>query len=122
MAEDLHAEEEPVPEGKPDARLKLPESKRLRSLAPMVPFMMAELRSLWDRDDWSKSEIQLAREVTRLCGRLGAPELLFADDPKANQRSLTLLAGWFRDYVSSPAGMGSMIFTLDYGPFGGRHP
>lgn len=116
--EEPPAEEELLPEGEPDARLKPLMPGKLR-FASIVPFMMAELKPLWGRDNWSKHEIQLAREVTRLCKRLGAPELLFGDDPEANQRSLALLAGWFRDYVSMPAGMGSMIFTMDYGPFGG---
>jgi hypothetical protein len=102
---------------RPDARLPLPVRGEERRLAPLVPPLMAELRPLWKAEAWHPGDLELARGTMRLCARLGAPPVPFGPDATANQRSLALLAGWFRDYVATPGGMAAMILTFDDGPF-----
>jgi hypothetical protein len=104
---------------RPDARLPLPVQGENRRLAPLVPPLLAELRPLWNTTAWSPGDLELARGTMRLCARLGAPPVAFGADAAANQRSLALLMGWFRDYVATPGGLAAMIFTFDDGPFRG---
>ena len=112
--------ERTVEPGTPDARLKpkLPLATRLRSM--LVPKVLEQLEPLWDKDEWTKTETDLAQETGAYCREIGGPELSFSyGSPKANHDRLARLVAWFRDHCSEPAAYASMILTMDTGPFAG---
>ncbi len=112
--------EQTVEPGAPDARLKpmLPLKARLRGM--FVPKIIDQLKPLWDKDEWTRAETELAQETGAYCREIGAPELSFSHgSQKANRDNLARLVAWFRDHCSEPAGYASMILTMDTGPFGG---
>jgi hypothetical protein len=104
----------------PDARLEPPVPSETRMRAKVVPFLMAQLKPLWERADWTPDELELARECARFFAEIGAPKVSFREAAsRDNHRSLVALGTWFSGYVSRPAGYAAMIFTLDNGPMAG---
>lgn len=87
----------------------------------MIPGAVNSLKELWQRSPWNEEELDRANGVAAYIARFpGGPRCSFREgSAEHNTRELQRIAYWFGEQVSQPAIFGSMIFTMDDGPWPG---
>ena len=90
-----------------------------RTLLKMLPWVFMQLEPLWEKAVWTEVEVSLAKAATDYVGLLDdAPTVSFRlGAGEANRQNLRRFVQWFRQQLSDPATYGSMIFTMDDGPW-----
>ncbi len=88
----------------------------------MLPMLFTYLEPLWEHDDWSALELELAQVAAEMIVLSGIDlRLTFKKGEAASNRAeLERAVRWFQELALQPRGMAAMIMTFDDGPFCGK--